>query len=156
LAQSLIERRERGVEAGSGHRGQVEHGADRGAAPADATDASHRAAVAGEGSDADERRDLAPSQVTEFGQVDQQRSRDAGPDPGDGLEELEKLRTFGLLPQRGIDLSFQITDELRERSQHGVDRAAHGPRGRVAAVLLGHDQGDELTATGHEIGQQTR
>ena len=54
VAQSLIERRKRRVEAGSGHRGQVEHGADRGAASADASGAAEGSAVAGEGSDADE------------------------------------------------------------------------------------------------------
>ena len=121
LAQSLIERRERGVEAGSGHRGQVEHGADRGAASADASGAAERSAIAGEGSDADERRDLAPSQVTELGQIDQQRAGDAGSDTRDGLEEREKFRAFGALPQRGIDLSLEIADELRERSQHAIE-----------------------------------
>ena len=65
LSEALVELSERRVESRGRHRGQVEHGSHGSAATADTSGAPERAAVAGEGCEADERCDFAASQVTE-------------------------------------------------------------------------------------------
>ncbi len=45
-------------------------------------------------------------------------------------------------------MTFELTQERRHQA---TDRIG----GRIAAVLLDHDQGDDLAAASHEVGQET-
>ena len=65
--ETLIEGADDGIVARGGERTHVEHGADRRAAAPDAAMAAPRAAVAGEGGDADQGGDLFMTEAAELG-----------------------------------------------------------------------------------------
>jgi hypothetical protein len=109
------------------HGGEVEHGAHGGAAAADAAHAPDLPAVAYEGA--------TPTSEAISRRPGEQCARDARPDL--------------------VDPPIECADLLPEHAEHGLDRAAHGGRGRLSSALLGHDHRDELPATGDEVGQET-
>ncbi len=52
--------------------------------------------------------------MAEFGEVDEQRPSDPGPDAGHGLEQLGEFGAFRVLEQRLLDLPIEVPDVLIE------------------------------------------
>src|SRR5215208_7818703 len=72
------------VVTGGGHGGEEEDGAHGGAASADEAPAAPPPRLPGEGGKAGERRDLAPLEAVELGQLGQEGAGDDRPDAGRG------------------------------------------------------------------------
>src|SRR5829696_7405027 len=102
------------VVTGGGHGGEEEDGAHGGAASADEAPAAPPPRLPGEGGKAGERRDLAPLETAELGQLGQEGAGDDRPDAGHRDEEI-----LFLAPQRRS--AHLIADLLVELGKLGLE-----------------------------------
>jgi hypothetical protein len=113
------------------------------------------AAVFCERSDAYECCDFSPAEVTEFGKIDQQSSRNTRPDARSGLQQLGKLRSIDILFDALVDLLIDSLDLALEHTKHRSDGSLHGSCDCFSTILFRYERRDQLPAAGDEIGQQT-
>lgn len=137
-----------------GERGHVEHTAHRGPAAVDVALAAELAAVVVERSNADERGGLRIAEAAEFRHQGEHGER------GDAAHAINLLQALGA----GFDLRTggqMLVDqrvELRELLLQLLLPLAgelhhHGQAGVFAAVDLVGDEGDEILARAHQLGE---
>ena len=143
--QSLGESLDDGIHAFRRERGHVKHIAQLGAPAANSAFAAELAAVAIEGSDTYQGRDLASIQLPQLRQLRQEgeyrdlsHSRNAGNDLGLLLPLFVRLHEF-------FELSFDLRDLLAEQIDHLFDRSLDRLEGSAfLVVFLDRTEFDQL------------
>ena len=154
---------ERGVEgfhggavADGGDGSLVESNADFATATADRADVADGAAVVGVRSQADQSSDGLSAALAEFGQVNQEGSRNLRADANDGLENVVLgLEGFGV-GNDAIHAVFEVLDLSFEEGHGFVDVLEDFWRrtlGGVAVIFFGSEHADELAPAVAEIAE---
>ena len=111
------------------------------------------AAVAVEGGDADQGRDLASVDLAQFGQLGEQGARELRSDAGHALQELVLRAPVGTVLDAGLQFGLKSLAFLLEPGDVRLDAGAQGGSGGAQALALGDQHREQLPAPGEQLTQ---
>ena len=152
--EALVERGEDRIVTRSGDGGHVQHAPHRSAALLNHATAPQGAAIAVEGRDADQSRDLPAVEVAQFREFGDERRGGDRAHSRYGPEQVLGLPPRRTGPDRVMEVGFEVAEGLLEPRDMGVDAALKRPiPDQAPPIGLRPEHLHELTPAGDELAE---